>query len=831
MKKVIFILFVLFIWVQTVFAQAIWDGTANTNWYKASQSEFTITTTQQLAGLATLVNSGSDFANKTIKLGVNINLNDTINWKNWETTIPDRMWVPIGTSSNKFQGTFDGNGFVISGIYINSTSDNQGLFGYLDSIGEIKNIGVMASYVKGGRYYTGGLAGRINIGKINNSYFIGTIVGPNTVGGLVGSNDYGTISNSYFSGTVTGNFFVGGLVGSNIGMVSNSYSIGMATGMESVVGGLVGDNSGVINNSYSASRVIGVESVGGLVGKGGVIVNSYYDIGTSGQSDDGKGEGKSTAEMQSEEFVNNLNFFAGLLSMNAWVYVAGEHASLSDKAAKSNTDSFFASGTGTKANPYVINTKKQLENFSWLVNIGVHFSDKYLKLGQDIILNDTTSWENWENDPPESIWIPIGYGDNNRNWFNGTFDGDNHVISGVYINSESKLLNGLSIFYDEGLFGCIDSEATIKNIGIRASHIKGVSRVGGLAGTNNGTIINSYSIGKITGSSENIGGIAGWNAGRIINSYSFCTVTGWRGIGGLVGGSNGTINNSYTSGIVTGTLSQTGYNGSSVGGFAGRNAGTINSSYSTSTVTGQEVVGGLVGDNSGRSTINNSYSIGAVTGESKIGGLVGYNYASGTINNSYSTSMVSGTSYVGGFAGENWSSPINNCYYDIQTSGRSNGIGRDNNNGKVEGKTTYEMKEKDTFAEWNFVEIWGINGEINDGYPYLHSYYNEDTDGNSSSSSSSGFATPSSSSNGVSPITISKIAKANGMRLIKNGISLQITNKASIEIFNLNGNSIRKIDFVSGIYSVELLDLPKGLYIVKVRFGSSREEFLKVPVR
>jgi hypothetical protein len=128
----------------------------NTAWYKDSQTEFTINSANQLAGLAELVNGGNNFEGKTVKLGANIILDYT------------EEWSPIGVVDNPFNGIFDGNGFVVSGAYMNSVSELQGLFGYIDSSGVVKNIGIVDSYFEGG-YAIGGLAG-VNRGTISNSY-------------------------------------------------------------------------------------------------------------------------------------------------------------------------------------------------------------------------------------------------------------------------------------------------------------------------------------------------------------------------------------------------------------------------------------------------------------------------------------------------------------------------------------------------------------------------------------------------------------------------------------------------------------------------------------
>ena len=237
---------------------AIWNGTANTSWYNAEQTTFIIETAEELAGLAKLVNGGNDFRNKTINLGANIMLNNTTNWQNWETNPPVSLnsWEAIGiVGINGFNGTFDGYGFAVSGVYINISNSNQGLFGFVGSRGTIKNLGVVASFVKGGERHIGILVGANN-GTITNCWATGSVRGNvSAVGGLVGYNHNGTIINSYSFGDVQGGNDVGGLVGANDGLngtITNSYSVGNVRG-DSYVGGLVGRNLGSsisITNSY-----------------------------------------------------------------------------------------------------------------------------------------------------------------------------------------------------------------------------------------------------------------------------------------------------------------------------------------------------------------------------------------------------------------------------------------------------------------------------------------------------------------------------------------------------------------------------------------------------
>ena len=88
----------------------------------------------------------------------------------------------------------------------------------------------------------------------------------------------------------------------------------------------------------------------------------------------------------------------------------------------------------------------------------------------------------------------------------------------------------------------------------------------------------------------------------------------------------------------------------------------------------------------------------------------------------------------------------------------------------------------------------------------------------------------SSSSSDATPIKFVQNAGVNGAQIIKNGISLQVAKNASMEVFGLDGKSMRKHEFSNGSYSVQLGDLPKGLYIAKVKFGS-QSQILRIPVR
>ena len=156
-----------------------WDGTTDTRWHNYEQTTFEINTAEQLAGLAELVSAFEVFDETiVIKLTADIDLGN-------------REWTPIGGDSDwSFGGTFDGQGHTISGLYINNSSQYQGLFGYIDSSAIVQNLIVTGS-VTTSKEYTGGIVGRSprNKGTVRNCGFYGTVTATGISGGVVGGGN------------------------------------------------------------------------------------------------------------------------------------------------------------------------------------------------------------------------------------------------------------------------------------------------------------------------------------------------------------------------------------------------------------------------------------------------------------------------------------------------------------------------------------------------------------------------------------------------------------------------------------------------------------------
>ncbi|MBQ3031688.1 MAG: hypothetical protein IJD29_04240, partial [Anaerotignum sp.] len=219
-------------------------GVAQTDIVAEENGEFLIKNVDDLKAFATMVNAGNNFSGKTVKLAADIDL------KNEE-------WTPIGNSTNKFQGTFDGQNHMISNLLITGNKSDVGLFGFTTN-GEIKNLIVYNANVSG-RLNVGAVAGTPYTTKYTNIKLLGhvEINGMSYVGGIGGKNAYAnwtdiTVnvdSTSYVKANSVENgtayrTYVGGVIGfmgegghtfrnitSNINVIGSTCDIGGITGI------------------------------------------------------------------------------------------------------------------------------------------------------------------------------------------------------------------------------------------------------------------------------------------------------------------------------------------------------------------------------------------------------------------------------------------------------------------------------------------------------------------------------------------------------------------------------------------------------------------------
>lgn len=210
---------------------------------------FLIETAGQLAYLAKSVNEGTDYSGDYIFLTSNIDLQG-------------RNWIPIGKAGRPFDGTFIGNGYVVSNLTANDLYHDgyEGFFGY--NTGIITKVGVKNVDIQSEGDYAGGFVGyneditEGDAGLISDCYVKGGTVNSNGdyTGGFAGYNDtyYEGINNCYSTVDATGSDYVGGFGGYNngTGEISNNFATGTATATDgSIVGGFF--NSEYNNLQYN----------------------------------------------------------------------------------------------------------------------------------------------------------------------------------------------------------------------------------------------------------------------------------------------------------------------------------------------------------------------------------------------------------------------------------------------------------------------------------------------------------------------------------------------------------------------------------------------------
>ena len=232
------------------------------------------------------------------------------------------------------------------------------------------------------------------------------------------------------------------------------------------------------------------------------------------------------------------------------------------------------------------------------------------------------------------------------NMFNGTFAGLGHTISGLTIDASGDYI---------GLFGFTYTSSVIRDIGLVGGSVKGRDSVGGLAGSNIGTISSAYSTGSVTGTGTGVGGLVGVNQGTIRNAYTTGNVQGRENVGGLAGTNYATIANTYTTGSVTGS-------GIYLGGLVGRSDTNVsNSFYAITDASGNAINdrGAYIGQGSSISKtwteLTNASTFSAwdqsiwsfPAADTSVAGLsVGLPYLTGITR---SADIVRGTLFAGGF--------------------------------------------------------------------------------------------------------------------------------------------------------------------------------------
>ena len=201
----------------------------------------------------------------------------------------------------------------------------------------------------------------------------------------------------------------------------------------------------------------------------------------------------------------------------------------------------FAGGSGTEEDPYQIATAEQLAlmgkvNDDW----APEYNKAYYVLTADIQLNDVGNYENWKENPPEYQWKPVG------DSFKGNFDGDGHVISGMYVRSvEDCYYIGLFSYLSSGSISNVNIEKGflyVKDSGIDAGGLVG-DALGNVKVENCSVDIDACS--EVTNGTDQVGGIVGYcQKGVVITGCTFHGDISYQDSHGIFGGICGTASKS-----------------------------------------------------------------------------------------------------------------------------------------------------------------------------------------------------------------------------------------------------------------------------------------------
>lgn len=508
----------------------VWDGTAvDTSWYAGHENEtkFSIGTAAELAGLAALVNGTAkdadskqiaavNFSGKTIKLTADIDLGN-------------QAWTPIGNgdSFSAFFGTFNGDGYTISGLNVPDTNA-PGLFGCI--FGTVQNLIVKGNVTvdenaDGGDYGEGGGVVCENRGTVQNCGFYGSVIdetGYLFVGGVAGGGS-GKVLNCWYykdadnsalgvcgdTATTTTNCVV---ISSSGNMTADKLLATLQTNAPDtgkVWSWKEGDAYPTLVSNVSRSMTLkpylnsctAKVAVSGLTGESGVYllengvntVTLLLDSGYSGENVYVR-TNAANADGQIQLTTSGVSVPIGNAEKTILYY---------------GTEEDFEAGKWYTAGdaPYQISTGKELVYLAQLVNDGNNFSGKTIVLTADIDLNN-------------QAWTPIG----NENGFDaelafsGTFNGDGYTVSGLNVPDT----------YFPGLFGQISTSAVVQNLIVKGSVTGGDEASGtwaeaaGVAAYNDGCIQNCGFYGTVTGSSDGSVSVYGLTGGMGVGTVKNC---------------------------------------------------------------------------------------------------------------------------------------------------------------------------------------------------------------------------------------------------------------------------------------------------------------------
>ena len=643
--------------------QTSWDGESYTEPAKNNQGVYLISSPDELMWFdknAKMTDSA--------KLLADITINEDVSGS--DATSQKYKWTPIGTDSSKYTGTFDGNGHTISGLYINSTAANTGMFGRIGSSAVVKNLTLADSVIRSTKNYTGAITGYIDdAASVTNCHTKNSVQVSAAVytGGITGyQDDTSTLTRCSNAAEVTGANNVGGISGYNwsksSASLTDSYNRGSVSG-SNLVGGICAQIyiGGTVSDVYNLGTVQATDTAGGITGvfRWGTI-KSAYNAGIVKATAKGGVAGRLEASSSSRtvqnvfysdeyEAIGNLNgctiqngtataktsdglkaltsedlgggFAADTNGINSgYPVLAWQNGTV--KSDDPEKDDNGWQGEAAKDAPqqkdgvYQIGTPEEL---AWFAEKAAQDStDLKAVLTADLDLNN-------------NVWTGIG-GQTADTGFAGTLDGAGHTIKNLYLKNGKGLipynkgtvknltLEGLLKGGDETAALTGTNAGTLEDITSRVA-VTGGNKVAGIAGNNtkDGIIKDCHNTGAVTGESY-AAGIVAYNEGSVSGCSNTAVITAGSTFAGGIAAANtnavkseaANVSKSANSGhVIVSSSAERAY----AGGVVGWNNASVSSLYNTGNVVSRGgYVGGCLGCNTTGSTAKSLYNLGDIAG-------------------------------------------------------------------------------------------------------------------------------------------------------------------------------------------------------------------------
>lgn len=581
-------------------------------------------------------------------------------------------WIPIGSVDTPYSGVFLGNGHIIRGLTIQGDDKHKalGFFGKIantHSEAAVRDLTVEAEMddVKGTS--CGIVAGVITKGSMDNVTARGFICGYSTnakyIGGIVGdlgtgvsithsTNQARVLSNGDYTGGIAGmcrgdivccinegcvectsTSAVGGIAGVLSGTCTDVANLGEVVGCD-YTGGLTGNQASyaTITRGYSIGCVTGIKNCHAVTGRqssttGNNVISVYFDAEQCGTNDT-YGTNCSSALFECGQVAYLLgNPWGQSIGQDKYpvlngptVYRYEGECICYDNSSEpeGNAGHSYANGvcafcghTQTLEQDsegyYLIANATNLVLFCEMVNNGAY--DINARVIRDFSMKNVCG-------AGIRSWTPIG-GNSTSTGYCGTFDGQGHTISDLYINSTST---------GQGLFGYTYNNTVSTTMGatLRNIHVQGHITVGGTSGmlcayARHSTLQNCSTSGSVTvangsSSSSNVGGLCGvaygsdYISGCTNRANLSCSIT-TNYLGGIVGYARSPIDRCINKGRISAPNSR------NVGGITGHvqmpvtNCGNQGSIYFG--INGA----GIAGEYTASTEISNCYNTGTITSD------------------------------------------------------------------------------------------------------------------------------------------------------------------------------------------------------------------------